>query len=70
MRTWLRSKRLSFNVTQAVLASQVGISRTMITEIENGKANPSVDVAKRIAAVLDFDWTKIFEDEEADPQSA
>lgn len=70
MRTWLRNERMSRNVTQTALASQVGISRTMITEIENGKANPSVAVAKRIAAVLDFDWTKFFEDDEADPQSA
>lgn len=70
MRTWLRNKRTSKNVTQAALASQVGISRTMITEIENGKANPSVDVAKRIAAVLGFDWTLFYEDDEADPQSA
>lgn len=32
---------------------------------QNGKANPSVEVAKKIAAVLDFDWVKFFEDEHA-----
>jgi len=42
----------------------------MITEIVNGKANPSVDVAKRIADVLGFDWTLFFEDDEARLQSA
>lgn len=71
MRTWLKSLRMSKNVTQARLANQVGISRTMITEIENGKANPSVEVAKKIASALGFDWTLFYEDEaNANPQSA
>jgi len=36
----------------------------MVTEIENGNANPSVKVAKKIAAVLGFDWTRFFDDED------
>ena len=51
------------HLTQEQLAKMVGISRTMVTEIENGNANPSVKVAKKIAAVLGFDWTRFFEDE-------
>ncbi|MGI6562440.1 MAG: helix-turn-helix transcriptional regulator [Clostridia bacterium] len=39
-------------MTQEQLAKAAGISRTMITEIENGNANPSVEVAKKIAAVV------------------
>ncbi len=35
----------------------------MYSKIERGEANPSVDVAKRIAAVLGFDWTRFFEDD-------
>lgn len=63
MRLWLKNIRQgSSNMTQKQLAEHAGISRTMITEIENGNANPSVDVAKRIAAVLGFDWTLFFED--------
>ena len=63
MRFWLKEIRQgSRNMTQKQLAELAGISRTMITEIENGNANPSVDVAKRIAAVLGFDWTLFFED--------
>jgi len=50
-------------MTQGQLAEKVGISRTMITEIENGNANPSVEVAKKIAAVLGFDWTRFYQDE-------
>jgi len=34
----------------------------MITEIENGNANPSVKVAKKIAAVLGFDWTRFYDE--------
>jgi len=63
MRSWLKKLRHeSHNMTQEQLAKMVGISRTMITEIENGNANPSVKVAKKIAAVLDFNWTKFYEE--------
>ena len=61
MRRWLKELRYkSNNMTQGQLAEKVGISRTMITEIENGNANPSVEVAKKIAAVLGFDWTRFY----------
>ena len=64
MRYWLKELRCkSNNLTQEQLAKQAGISRTMITEIENGNANPSVEVAKKIASVLGFNWTRFFEDE-------
>lgn len=63
MRTWLKELRArSSNMTQKELAARVSISRTMITEIENGNANPSVDVAKKIAAVLGFEWTRFYDE--------
>jgi len=66
VRQWLKELRQrSNNLTQEQLAKMVGISRTMITEIENGNANPSVEVAKKIATVLGFDWVRFFEDEHA-----
>ena len=65
MRGWLKKLRHeSHNLTQEQLAKMVGISRTMITEIENGNANPSVEVAKKIASVLEFPWTRFYEDED------
>lgn len=70
VRQWLKELRQRNNLTQEQLAKMVGISRTMITEIENGKANPSVEVAKKIAAVLCFNWTKFFEDEQAASREA
>jgi len=71
MRNWLKTiRRESNNLTQEQVAKMAGVSRTMITEIENGKANPSVEVAKRIAAALDFEWTWFFEDEPASGEEA
>lgn len=66
MRSWLKELRHKSHLTQEQLAKMVGISRTMVTEIENGNANPSVKVAKKIAAVLGFDWTRFFEDDSND----
>ena len=63
MRSWLKELRHKSHLTQEQLAKMVGISRTMVTEIANGNANTSVKVAKKIAAVLGFDWTRFFEDE-------
>ena len=65
MRIWLKElRKTSNNMTQEQLAKKAGISRTMITEIENGNANPSVEVAKKIVAVLEFPWTRFYEDED------
>lgn len=67
MRYWLKEMRIKSNsLTQKQLANMVGISRTMITEIENGKANPSVEVAKKIARVLGFNWARFYENEQSD----
>jgi len=50
-------------MTQQELADLVGLDRTTITKIENG-ATPSIDTAKRIAAVLGFNWTLFYQDED------
>lgn len=62
MRQWLKNIRLTKNLTQKELAELSKIKRTTITEIENGKANPSVETAKAIASVLGFDWTRFYEE--------
>ena len=60
----LKYIRQSKKFTQQGLANKVGITRQMIGAIEKG-ANPSVQVAKKIAATLEFDWTLFFEEVEA-----
>lgn len=58
----VKEKRLEKNLTQEALAMKANVSRTMISKIESGQANPSVDTAKRIATILGFNWTKIFDE--------
>ncbi len=62
MRNWLKViRRGPNNMTQEQVTKMAGISRTMTKDIKNGKANPSVDVANRIAAALGFKWIRFFE---------
>lgn len=60
-RDWLKYKRLNKKLTQNEVAEASGIERAYYTMIELGERRPSVQVAKSIAKVLDFDWTIFFE---------
>ncbi|MCM3754618.1 MULTISPECIES: helix-turn-helix transcriptional regulator [Bacillus subtilis group] len=60
MRKWLIEYRGKHS--QETIAEKAGISRGAYANIELGKRNPSVQVAKRIANELDFDWTIFFEE--------
>lgn len=61
MRKWLIDIRNGR--AQAQIAEAVGISQQMYSAIEVGERRPSVDVAKKIAAVLGFEWTLFYQDE-------
>jgi len=50
--------------TQAQIAKAAGITQQMYSAIELGKRRPSVEVAKKIASVMGFNWTRFFEDED------
>lgn len=60
----LKEKRKEKGVTQEQLAEQCGLFRTAISNIECGANMPSVKVAKKIAEILDFDWTLFYDDED------
>lgn len=60
MLCWLRDKRENKELSQAQLSSIVGLSRAGYTNIENGNRQPSVPTAKKIAAVLEFEWSMFF----------
>lgn len=47
---------------QIEVAAAVGITQQMYWMIENGERRPSVETAKKIAAVLGFDWTLFYPD--------
>lgn len=64
MRTWLRNKRQ--DRPQEHVAKMAGISQQMYSKIERGEKNPSVGVAKKIAAVLGFHWSRFYEDQPED----
>ncbi|MBC9808150.1 helix-turn-helix transcriptional regulator [Carnobacterium maltaromaticum] len=60
MNTWLAEIREKNNLTQKTIADKAGIARTTYSSIEQGRRNPSVKNAMRIAEVLGFDWTIFF----------
>ena len=62
MRKWLIDIRNGR--TQAQIAKAAGITQQMYSFIELGERRPSVEVAKKIASVLGFDWTRFYEDED------
>lgn len=61
MREWLKEKRIAASLTMREVSMQSNISLCYYSQIENGKRNVSVTVAKAIAGVLDFDWDKFFD---------
>lgn len=62
-REWLAKLRIARNKTHDDVANQVDVSRQYYGMIESGVRNPSVDLAKRIASSLGFEWTIFFADE-------
>jgi transcriptional regulator with XRE-family HTH domain len=50
-----RDTRTMLDITRAELAAAVGVSRPYIATIENGGANPSLEVVERIGYALGLD---------------
>lgn len=59
---WILELRKAKGMTQEEVANATDVERASYSNIENGKRRPSVAVAKRIADVLGFDWTRFFEE--------
>ena len=59
MREWLVDIR--GNRTHQQISVLAGVSRNYYTEIENGVKTPSVEIAKKLAKALKFDWTLFFD---------
>ena len=62
MRYWLILHRRKRNLTQMLVAMQAGISRAYYTQLELAQRDPSVKVAKKLGIILEFDWSRFFED--------
>ena len=63
----LIEERKRANFTQREVGRLSGISESYYSMIESGERKPTVKTAKKIAAVLGFDWALFFEDEKKDP---
>ena len=60
---FLKNIREQKNMTQNEIATKSGISRQYYGLIEAGERKVPVWTAKKIAAALDFEWQKFYEDE-------
>lgn len=60
-RVWLTNKRKKKQISQEKLAVRCNVSQVTIARIESGERRPSPKLAKKIAKVLDFDWTKFYD---------
>ena len=61
--SWLQEKRIEKGLTQEEVAQIVGVNRASLSKVESGKTSPSVRLAQRLGAALDFDWTLFYETE-------
>ena len=60
---FIRGKK---NISQLSLSLKAGVSKSYLSDLENGRRNPSVLVLNRIASVLKTPLSSLFEKEEDD----
>ena len=60
MKNHIEERRKARGMTQQQLASELGVSRQTIISLENGKYNPSILLAFRIARYFDLPIEEIF----------
>ncbi len=54
------SRRKALKKTQAQLAEETGINRSVLSNLENGCYKPSIEQLEALAAALNFDLTEMF----------
>lgn len=70
MKNRIRVLRAERNWTQADLASRLEVSRNSVNAIENGKYDPSLPLAFRIADVFALPIEEIFQREDKGAKAA
>ena len=60
IKTNLKEAREAYGMTQQDLADQVGIRRETIVHLENNRYNPSLEMALKIAQVLNKQVEELF----------
>ena len=66
MKNRVREARTGREMSQADLASALGVSRQTVISIESGRYLPSLPLAFRIARFFDMPVEKMFDPEEED----
>jgi len=62
MKNSIRVLRAELRWTQADLAKKLGVSRNSVNAIENGKYDPSLPLAFRIARLFEKSIEEVFEE--------
>lgn len=60
MKNNIKELRQKMNITQEELAEKVGVRRETIVFLEQGKYNPSLNLAHRVAKILKTTIDKLF----------
>jgi transcriptional regulator with XRE-family HTH domain len=60
----LRLLRLKQRLSQNVLADEAGVTQALVSAIERGRANPTVESLERLALVLGVRIGELFEESE------
>lgn len=60
-RKWLYKLRVRKKITYKNLADAVGITPQHLYYLETGERTPSTKLAKKIAKILGFEWTKFYD---------
>lgn len=66
MRNDIRARRTERRWSQAELGAHLGVSRQTVIAIENGKYDPSLPLAFKLAAVFGASIEEMFTPEEAE----
>lgn len=60
---WLKEKRFKKYRFGTEVAKLLGISKQRYNGIEKGKYKPTIEQAKTLGKLLEFEWWRLFEDE-------
>ena len=64
MNNKIKKLRQELNLTQEELADKAGVRRETIVFLEQGKYNPSLNLAHKIAKIFNLEIEKIFDFED------
>lgn len=57
----LKKERMKLNLSQFQMAEKIGISVSGYSNIENNRYLPSIKTAKKIAEIINVEWSKLYE---------